>query len=443
MTATREDNIYKKYLDTAIKLENKRMGYPLTGSVNGFFNGQRFQKSSTHHKMIDRSLLGIEPNSLSDVLLLAIGDPETSQVDEEKRHQNDIFYPEDIENEVIQILARHFKTDQSKLKGYVTSGGTESSLACVWWLRDHLSHLVSNTPAAKQKIAVFASSQSHYSCVKICRLLNLDLFQIEALSNGSVDVAKLAEAVQRHMQKDDSSPMIFWLNAGTTVLGAVDDFAGVKAFLEKNVKAKNGLYGIHTDGAILGITLPLLYPKVADLFEFTDTLSLSGHKILATAMACGVALSKRHVIEGAFSEKDISIGYVHNVQDITVSGGRSASAIFQLHHSLRTFGIHEKSETFKQLISGYLENVSFLKDGIAGLIGAENVIVHPNQFNVIFPLIMEPEHRLELKEKYTLMSLPDNKVCLTVFANVDKNLILEFLNDYKKYFLSTTPKSAI
>ena len=421
-----EPNPYQRYLDCARNQDENRMGYPLTGSINGFFSTTGWHKSNSSGRLIDQRSLGISRGSISDTLILNIGDPEPSRNDATTRHAKGLYYPEVIENEVISMLASHCGATNDQLKGYVTSGGTEANLACVWWLRNYLtSH---QQPAS---VVLYTSDQSHYSCAKVCQILNIELVTIKSLPTGQIDPASLTEKLSHHMQIQPQRPMIIWLNAGTTVLGAVDDLVKINKIIQQEIKNKNGLCVTHLDGAILGVTLPLVYPEYQNLFQLTDSLSISGHKLLATTLACGVALVKRDILVKAFSSKDISVGYVHGIKDITISGGRSALPIFQLHLSLKKFGFDKKSDNFKKLIHTSLKNAKFLANAMKSLVGDDKVIYNPNQFNVIFPLTMPQETADTLMEKYTLMPLPDNKVCITVFPNVDSQLICNFIDDYR------------
>ena len=75
------------------------------------------------------------------------------------------------------------------------------------------------------------------------------------------------------------------------------------------------------------------------------------------------------------------------------------------------------------------------------LIGKEYITYQPNQFNVVFPLLMNSDDAQFLKDKYTLMPLPNNHICVTTFANVDENLIKEFITDYQKFYLKDHEKN--
>lgn len=427
MTTTRQ---YQTYLHYAQQQEKKRMGYPLTGSVNGFFSNQKWMKDENHSKMLDYTSLGIAEHSIAHTLMLNIGDPASSLQDEQQRKSSGIFYPEDVENEIIRILTCHFGSPENSLKGYVTSGGTEANLANIWWLRNALM-IRNNT----DQIVLFASKQTHYSCKKVCQILNIKLIEIAAYENGQLDLVAFSEILQKY----SAHSFVVWLNAGTTIEGAIDDIASVRQILLRNIPVER--YAIHLDGAILGITLPLFYPQYRTIFDYVDTLTLSGHKLLATVSACGITLAKKSILEQAFKDKDINIGYVHGIKDITIAGGRSCLPIFQLHLSLITFEIHKNSAHFLKLLHTYLENAKFLVIELTKLIGEQYVHYNPKQFNVIFTLLMSPEKALILKEKYTLMPLPDNKVCVTVFANVDKKLIKEFLTDYEAFYEIPEKKS--
>lgn len=422
---------YQPYLETAQAQDQLRMGYPLTGSVYGFFTPTGWQKSNQGTRLIDRSALGIKQDSISDTLMLNIGDPESSLTDESSRTSKDIHYPEDIENDVIKILTHYFSAEANSLKGYVTSGGTEANLASIWWLRNYVMTLSKqNSKADSQKVILYASKDTHYSCAKVCQILNIELCNIDSLPNGQINVAQLSNVLNSHMQNYPQRPMIVWLNAGTTVLGAIDDIKTVHAIVNMDVKKKNGICAIHTDGAILGVTLPLLHNDYQKIFDYTDSLVMSGHKLLATTLACGVVLTKKSLVNLAFENRDIAVGYVHGIKDITITGGRSCLPVMQIHQSLKALDFDRDAVRFRKLISTCLHNAEYLAGKLTGLIGSDHVTYNPKQFNVVFQLQMQKEEQEWLKEKYTLMPLPDNQVCITVFPNVDNNLILSFLDDY-------------
>lgn len=427
---------YNSYLDTALKQERKRMGYPLTGSIVGLFTPLGWKKTSTGTKLVDNRIFGISPDSISDTLIIGIGDPEPSLASEQSRQEKGIYYIEDIENDIIRILAKYFKSDLNEIKGYVTSGGTEANLASVWWLRNYLNNLVKNKfsdqiLSSKTSAILYASDQSHYSCKKICQILNIELIEIPSFENGQMNTGCLTNKLQIHMLNEPHRPLIVWANAGTTILGAVDNIQVIDNILSSEVRDKNGVCAVHTDGVILAMTFPLLYPQYASIFKYTDTLSISGHKLLATSSVCGVVLAKKNIVHHAFDNTDISVAYVHGIKDITVTGGRSSLPIFQLHASLKKLGIDNNTTNFRKLIHQCLHNVDILVKGLRLIIGHQHVFNNPRQFNVIFPLLLNAEHAEILKEKYSLMPLENNRVCITIFPNVDKKLIIKFLNDYQ------------
>lgn len=374
-------------------------------------------------------------------MMLNIGDAASSREQEQKRINDGIYYPEDIENDVLKIFAHYFQNTAEKIKGYVTTGGTEANLAAIWWQRNafrnqsrmlyqgEMSHFRMNP-------IVIASDQSHYSCAKVAEILDLELITVKSTVSGEINLNALAETIKFHCDKHPERPLILWLNAGTTVLGAIDNIVEAKKIcLAAHPQAK---IKIHVDGAVLGAALPIIMPACADIFRYVDTLTISGHKLLGTPLASGVVLAKKEIIDLAFINKNTKIAYVHGIHDITVTGCRSALPIFQLHKALHQLGLASDAANFRKLILTCLNNANYLSTQLILILGAQHVNYEPGRLNVIFNLLLEESDANKLKEKYTLMPLPNQRACITVFANVDRKLISDFISEYREYLSKNT-----
>ncbi len=157
-------------------------------------------------------------------------------------------------------------------------------------------------------------------------------------------------------------------------------------------------------------------------------------KFLATSLPCGVALAKKENVHLAFHKKDIKVGYVNDIHDITIAGGRSVLTISQLHLSLKELGfIDQEYKKFRLLLDQSLKLAVYFYDKISAMLGADKVIYNTGQFNIIFPLMMTDDHAKKLKEKYTLMPVGRDRACVSVFPHVTQSLLDEFIADYE-YF---------
>ena len=81
------------------------------------------------------------------------------------------------------------------------------------------------------------------------------------------------------------APVVFVANIGTTMKGAVDDVAKVRAILDDLAITQSYL---HADAALSGMILPFV--EEPQPFGF-DSVAISGHKMIGSPIPCGVALT--------------------------------------------------------------------------------------------------------------------------------------------------------
>lgn len=427
----------------------------------------------TYLGVINNKILGIEPNSLANVLLNNVGDPfkdsETSLM-EVKRH----------EREVIIILEKYYGLKPNEARGYVTTGGTEGNFAALWWSKrffinsaintivdtdnkikiqsneeQNLLTLLAKTPFNEhesrlekmQKIielknlinenknivqqslipTVFYSKEhTHYSVGKIAEILRLNIRGIASNKDGSIDLNNFKKELLLNLKAFPYSPIIVIANIGTTVTGAIDDVPGIRKIIEAN--DPKPLYTIHMDGALSGFVLPIIKPfgNVENYFDAigVNTLAVSAHKFPGLSQPCGIILARRSFFEKAFEKSERNIDYVGNISDVTITGSRSGLNVLMFYNAISTLGLNINNDIITQMVNANLNMAKYLYNELIKVFDREEVF-YPYHFNVMFP---RPSK--ELARKYQLM-LTGKNATICVLTNVTKELIDQFILDLK------------
>ena len=181
----------------------------------------------------------------------------------------------EMEREVISLFADMMRLPRDDAWGYVTSGGTEGNMYGLYIGREMFPDGI-----------VYFSQDTHYSVVKIMRVLKARNIMIKSLDNGEIDYDDLHESIR--INRD--VPVIFMANIGTTMKGAVDDVGKVRDILD-DLAITN--YYIHADAALSGMILPFVDdPQPFGFDAGFDSVAVSGHKMIGSPMPCGVALTR-------------------------------------------------------------------------------------------------------------------------------------------------------
>ena len=146
----------------------------------------------------------------------------------------------DIEREVIAYFADLMRLEQEQAWGYVTSGGTEGNMYGLYMGRETF-------PGG----TVYFSQDTHYSVVKLLRLLNIRNVMIRSRDNGEIDYYDLRET----LSVNRGVPAIVVANIGTTMKGAVDDLDRIRETLD-DLEIEDRY--IHADAALSGMILPFV-----------------------------------------------------------------------------------------------------------------------------------------------------------------------------------------
>ena len=231
----------------------------------------------------------------------------------------------EMEREVIGIFADLMHLPQDQAWGYVTSGGTEGNMYGLYIAREMFPDGV-----------FYFSQDTHYSVVKILRVLKARNIMIKSQDNGEVDYDDLRETIR--INRD--VPVIFMANIGTTMKGAVDDVSKVRAILD-DLAVTN--YYIHADAALSGMILPFVdEPQPYGFDAGFDSVAISGHKMIGAPLPCGVALTRGEYV----SRIARSIEYV-GVLDTTLTGSRNALTPLMIWYAFRQHGL----DGFREIVA--------------------------------------------------------------------------------------------
>ena len=239
----------------------------------------------------------------------------------------------EIEREVIGTFADMMRLPRDDAWGYVTSGGTEGNMYGLYIGRETYPDGV-----------VYFSQDTHYSVVKILRLLKARNIMIKSQPNGEIDYDDLYETIR--INRD--VPVIFMANIGTTMKGAIDDVNRVRDILDD--LAVSNFY-IHADAALSGMILPFVDdPQPYGFDSGFDSVAVSGHKMIGSPLPCGVALTRKEYV----SRIARSIEYV-GVLDTTLTGSRSAFAPLLIWYAFQSRGL----DGFREIVTRSLANAEY------------------------------------------------------------------------------------
>ena len=202
----------------------------------------------------------------------------------------------------------------------------------------------------------FYSDSTHYSIVKILRVLGIEGVKIPSeggpLGSGAIDIHALAAAVEEYAAKEH--PILLCLNYGTTFKGAYDDVAEVgKALLpifarygqDRRIISNPGYrdvertgYWCHVDGALGAAHMPFLQragyaiPEFDFRLPFVHSIAMSGHKWIGAPWPCGIYMTRTKYQLSPSSAP----GYI-GAADSTFAGSRNGfSAMILWYYLART-----------------------------------------------------------------------------------------------------------
>ena len=265
----------------------------------------------------------------------------------------------EFEKEVMQYFAETFRIPFDESWGYVTNGGTEGNMFGCYLARELFPNAT-----------LYYSKSTHYSVVKIAKLLQMKSCVVATLANGEIHYDDLIYQVQKNK---DKHPIIF-ANIGTTLTGAVDDITLIQRRLAE-IGIKRQDYYIHADAALSGMILPFVdHPQAFTFADGVDSICVSGHKMIGSPIPCGVVVAKRQDV----ARIAVDVDYI-STRDQTISGSRNGHTVLMLWAAIR-------SKTFLQRRQRVLHCLNMAQYAVdrfqaAGIRAWRN----PNSITVVFP----------------------------------------------------------
>jgi sulfinoalanine decarboxylase/sulfinoalanine decarboxylase/aspartate 1-decarboxylase len=199
-----------------------------------------------------------------------------------------------IEREILnQVIARiDFGPDAG---GTFPAGGSMSNFMAMLMARDKINEESKHT-GVKQNMTAYTSAESHYSIEKNATFIGIgrgNVRKIPANDLGEMNVKILAETIKKDLT-NGHTPFFVNATAGTTVLGAFDDFIAISAI------CKEHQIWMHIDGAYKGaVVLSDTYKPLLNGVNQADSFSFNPHKMLGTPLTCSIVVvkDKKHLHE--------------------------------------------------------------------------------------------------------------------------------------------------
>jgi aromatic-L-amino-acid/L-tryptophan decarboxylase len=212
--------------------------------------------------------------------------------------------------------------------GAFTSGGTISNMTALAAARESALPGTRAEGIAGRRVAVYCSSEVHYSITRAVELLGIGSNNLRALpidDRRRMRPEALAEAIDRDLA-DGVTPIAVVATAGTTLTGAIDPIDEIV-----EVCAPRGVW-VHVDGAY---GLPAAgagsHAEAFAGLARADSASVDAHKWLYLPKACGVVLVRERArLAAAFAHEE---GYLPHQQhelhaaDITLEYSRPFRAL--------------------------------------------------------------------------------------------------------------------
>lgn len=302
----------------------------------------------------------------------------------------------EIEREVVARFADLMRLPEEQTWGYVTSGGTEGNMYGLYMAR-----------ALFPNGMVYFSQDTHYSVLKILSALNMRNIMVKSREDGEIDYDDLHETIRIHRDV----PVIIMANIGSTMKGAVDDLARVRAILD-DLAVTNSY--IHADAALSGMILPFVDdPQPYGFDAGVDSAAISGHKLIGSPLPCGVVLTKRDYVARVAR----SIEYV-GVLDTTLAGSRNALTPLILWYAFERRG----TGGFRRVVAEMLAVAEYAVERFRER--GVSAWRHRNSVTVVFP---RPAGR-KVMRSWQIAPLRDIAHVITM-PHVTRGMIDEFVEE--------------
>ena len=179
--------------------------------------------------------------------------------------------------------------------GAFAAGGSMTNFKSMLMARDAFNSKIKNE-GLQQNLTVYTSAESHYSISKNAAFAGIGRDNVRFIPTdkfGVMDMVILEAKIQEDVD-NGFNPILVNTTAGTTVLGAFDNFEEAAKICEKfNI-------WLHIDGAYCGSVLfSEKYKHLIKGVEKADSFSFNAHKMIGTPLTCSIIVvnDKKHLHE--------------------------------------------------------------------------------------------------------------------------------------------------
>lgn len=311
--------------------------------------------------------------------------------------------------------------------GYVTSGGTEGNLQGMYLGRNYLRHRHREESKRPLPIVFIASKSSHYSIKKNADILDMDYYEIRVNDKDEIDMEHLKEVLQS-LPADQG--IVFNLNIGTTMKGAIDPVEDIVAFIDATNRSDYVYF--HADMALYGLVYRFFHSYDSRVFKYrVHSFAISGHKLLTCPMPCGIFLVKSSFLNTAFhhatndhhSANIERISYI-GCHDNTISGSRNGMLPLLIHGK-----IIRGVKYLKEEIKNCIDNANFLYDELRR---RKKQVGRSSEAGLI---VYFPSPSELVCDKYQL-ACSEGLSHIVCMPHVTRHMILQFLQDYQSHDVS-------
>jgi len=254
---------------------------------------------------------------------------------------------QEAERQVIAMAADLMDASLDEIDGYISSGGTEANIAGCW---------IGRNAQNGGPTAIVCSFLTHYSILKAANLLGISqeaqpdgqgLHLLGADEDGHILLKRLHQKIFDLASKGIANIIVVG-NAGTVMLGSVDDIPAMSEIIErmKGIFPHINIH-FHVDAAIGGFIVPFVkeLPDIGFNNSAVDSISMDGHKTGLTPYGSGIIMARK----GLFERIKSIAPYVPG-NDYTLCGSRAGAMALSCWAVMRKLGKDGYALKAKRLI---------------------------------------------------------------------------------------------
>ena len=337
-----------------------------------------------------------------------------------------------MEHEVIHNLIDLYHGSQEDLGGYITSGGTEGNIFCVWMGRTYLEQHTNTS-----EICLLKTSLTHYSIRKAGQICNISQFLLPlSKTEWNIDLDGFRSSIKT-FYKQGYRGFIVPLTLGYTSTGTCDNVEEITKEADNLKKTLKGInFYFWVDAAFNGLITPFAKHFQPFYSKNIQALVVDFHKFGLVPYPAGIVLHRNKLTKLIENQID----YLWE-KDTTLLGSRSgipAISIWTMIHSLG-------KEGYRSFIKEQMENKEYFLKQIKVSSPKTQIITDPHSLTcgLIFHGLKAGRSPKTIEDKYglypgetKLLFYPNEEKTQIIYKmfllpHLKREIIKEFFNDYR------------